>query len=285
MTPFPIVDTHLHLWDPTRIRYPWLAQAPMLNKPYVLEDYDKACAPVQVEKMVFVQCECDFSMFLEEARWVSELAAQDTRLAGIIPWAPLEKGDAALEALEQLAQDSLVKGIRRIIEFEPDIEFCLQPDFVRGVQLCADFKFHFEININHRQMANTIKMVRQCPNVRFVLDHCGKPNVKDQLLEPWKTHIKTLAAMPNVSCKLSGLTVEADREKWTLKDLQPFIDHILDAFGFDRTMYGGDWPVMLQATQYPRWVETVQQAVNGCSPNELERLFRTNAIDFYRLRK
>src|SRR5262249_7468067 len=134
MPTFPIVDTHLHLWDPQRLRYPWLDNNPLLNKPYLLDDFKRACGSVEVGKMVFLQCECEVSQYVDEAAWVTSLAAKDPRIEGIVPWAPLEKGDSVRSDLEQLAANPLIKGIRRIIQFEPDIEFCLRPDFVKGVQ-------------------------------------------------------------------------------------------------------------------------------------------------------
>jgi L-fuconolactonase len=283
MIDFPIVDTHLHLWDPGYLRYPWLDEIPLLNKPYLLEEYRRHCGPVQVEQMVFLQCEVDFAQFREEAAWVNGLAEQDQRITGMVPWAPLEQGDGARPALEEFAQNRRIKGVRRIIQFEPDPEFCLRPDFVRGVQSLADYGFSFDICINHRQLANTIKLVAQCPKVAFILDHIGKPDIKHHLLDPWRAEIQTLAGFPNVWCKISGLVTEADHQQWTRDDLKPYIDHVIESFGFDRVMYGGDWPVAYQATEYPRWVETLEWAVQGCSEDELRKLFRENAIQFYRL--
>jgi L-fuconolactonase len=283
MIGFPIIDTHLHLWDPGYLRYPWLDSIPLLNKPYQLDDYNRQCGPVQVEQMVFLQCEADFAQFRAEAAWVTSLAQQDPRLTGIVPWAPLEKGDAARPALEQFTANPLIKGVRRIIQFEPDLEFCLRPEFVRGVQALADYGLSFDICIFHPQLANTIKLVAQCPNVSFILDHIGKPDIKQQVLDPWRQEIKTLAGFPNVWCKISGLVTEADHQQWTKEDLKPYIDQVIDAFGFDRVMYGGDWPVAYQATLYPRWVETLTWAVEGSSELELRQLFRENARAFYRL--
>lgn len=283
MINFSIVDTHLHLWDPTHLRYPWLDSNTLLNKPYLLDNYHAACGPVQVEQMVFLQCECDFAQFMDEANWVTSLAQGDPRITGIVPWAPLEKGDAARSDLALLATNPLIKGIRRIIQFEPDQEFCLRPDFVKGVQALPDYGLHFEICISHEQLANTIKLVQQCPNVQFILDHIGKPNIKNHLYEPWKQELKILADFPNVWCKMSGLVTEADHQHWTKEDLKPYIDHVLECFGFGRTMYGGDWPVAYQATEYPRWVETLEWAIDGCSETELKHLFHDTAIAFYRL--
>ena len=279
-----LVDTHVHVWDPAHLRYPWLDHIPLLNKPYLPKDYKKACGPVQVEKMVFVQAEVDFSLFMEEAAWVTNLSREEEpRIEGIVPWAPLEKGDGARPDLEKLAENGLIKGIRRIIQFEPDPEFCLRPDFLEGVQALPDYGLHFEICIAHTQMAHAIKMVEQCPEVTFILNHIGKPDIKNQVFEPWKQELKVLSDFPEVWCKMSGLVTEADHENWTQEDLAPYIDHVMACFGFDRVMYGGDWPMAYQATEYPRWVETMAWAVGGCSEEELRKLVRDNAISFYRL--
>ena len=132
-------------------------------------------------------------------------------------------------------------------------------------------------------MANTIKLVEQCPDVLFILDHIGKPDIKNQIFDPWRDELKRLSEFPNVWCKMSGLVTEADHQHWTREDLKPYIDHVLDCFGFSRVLYGGDWPVAYQATTYPRWVETLEWAVRGCSEDELRKLFYDNAIEFYRL--
>ena len=283
MLTFPLIDTHLHVWDPQLIRYPWLDDIPLLNKPYLLEDYDRACGSVAVEKMVFMQAEADFALFWEEAEWVDSLANQDSRLQGIVPWAPLEDGEAVRPVLEKFSANPRIKGVRRIIQFEPDIEFCLRPSFIEGIRLLPEFNLSFDICIAHYQMANTIKMVAQCPDVQFILDHIGKPDIKHNLLDPWRAEIKTLSEFPNVWCKISGLVTEADHASWTKEQLKPYIDHVLECFGFERVMYGGDWPVAYQATEYPRWVETLTWAVEGCSEDKLKKLFYDNASAFYRL--
>jgi len=249
MPSFPIVDTHLHIWDLGRLRYPWLPNVPKINRSHLIDEYRSACGPVAVAKMVFLQCECDPVQFQEEADWVTEVARADPRIRGVVPWAPLEKGDGAEAELARLASNPLVKGIR----------------------------------INHLQLANTLKLVRQCPNVSFILDHIGKPDIKGRVLDPWRAELRELASHPNVSCKLSGLANEADMEKWAPADLRPYIDQVIDCFGFDRTIFGGDWPVATLATDYPRWIRTVDDALAGCSADEMHRLYVRNAEAFYRV--
>ncbi|MBI1256997.1 MAG: amidohydrolase family protein [Chloroflexi bacterium] len=283
MLDFPIVDAHLHLWDPALLRYPWLDGDPLLNQAYLLPQYAAATAANPPEKMVFVQCEADFAQFMQEAEWVSAITDHDNRIAGIVAWAALEQGDAARPALERLAANPRIKGIRRIIQFEPDPAFCLRPGFVTGVQALADYGLSFDICIDHTQMENTIALVRQCPNVPFMLDHIAKPDIKNHLLEPWRSHLKMLAGFENVSCKMSGLVVEADWQRWTQADLKPYIDYVLDCFGFERIVFGGDWPVVLRAAQWQQWLETLLLSLDGASQAELRQLFHDNAIAFYRL--
>lgn len=283
MPNFPLVDTHLHIWNLKRLRYPWLDANALLNRDHLIDEYRQVCGPVQVAKMVFLQCECDSAQFQEEADWVTEVAREDPRIRGIVAWAPLEQGDGAEPAMAKLASNPLVKGIRRIIQFEADPEFCLRPGFVRGVQLLPRHSLSFDLCINHAQMANTLKLVRQCPDVKFIVDHIAKPDIKHHVLDPWRQHLREFAALPNVWCKMSGLVTEADFEKWTPEDLRPYIDHVVDCFGFDRIMFGGDWPVASQATDYPRWVHTLDDALKGCSPDELHKVYVRNAEAFYRV--
>ena len=283
MIDFPIVDTHVHLWDPSKLRYPWLDDIPLLNKSYLPMDYRTDCRSIDVDKMVFVQCECEPFLYKEEVRWVTELAKEEKGICGIVSWAPLEKGEKVRCDLAELYKNKLVKGIRRIIQYEEDIEFCLNPDFIKGVQVLEEYKFSFDLCIKHTQLPNAIKFVKQCPDVRFVLDHIGKPDIKSNIMEPWATHIRQLAKMNNIYCKISGLVTEADHQKWTQNDLEPYIYHVLDCFGPDRVMFGGDWPVIRQAAEYSSWFAVLSKVVQGFLYDDLHKLFYANAVDFYRL--
>ena len=282
MDNFPIVDTHVHLWHPKQLRYPWLKDVTALNRPYLLNDYSAAHENLKIESIVFVQCDTHPDDALKETAWVTSLAAVEPRIRGIVAWAPLEEGRQVAPFVEKLAEDTLVKGIRRLIQGE-SVDFCIQPNFVNGMKTLARYGLSFDLCIFHPQLANTIRLVEQCPNIQFILDHIGKPDIKNQLFEPWKQEIKTLAEFPNVYCKISGLVTEADHENWASADLKPYIEHIINCFGFDRVIYGSDWPVSTLASEYPRWVQTLQEAVSGCTPEELKKLFHDNAIKFYRL--
>ena len=278
MPGFPIIDTHLHLSAPSRISYPWINSAPALNRPFTIDDYREACGDVEVEAMVFMEVDPDVDDRQEEIDFVCEVAATEPRLKGMIAQAPLEQGAAIRPELENLANNPLIKGVRRLLQDE-EVDFCLGGSFIEGVRQLPDFGIPFDICIYHRHLA----MVQQCPDVQFILDHIGKPGIKDGLLEPWKSDLKDLAALPNVMCKISGMTTEADMENWTRDDLRPYFDHVIECFGFDRVVYGGDWFVASLATTYPRFVETLDWAVAGCSDEELKKLYRDNAQKFYQI--
>jgi L-fuconolactonase len=278
-----IIDTHLHVWEPRLIRYPWLDANALLNRPYLLEDYRAATASVTVESMVFVQCEADFSLFEAEAAWVAGLAKDDPRIRGIVAWAPLEKGGAVRADLDRLKQHDILRGIRRIIQFEADPDFCLRAEFIDGVRALREFDLSFDICIDHRHMENIIEFVERVPDVPMVLDHIGKPAIKDGVIYPWAPQIRELATFPHVSCKISGVATEADHQRWVADELKRYIDVAIDAFGFDRIMFGGDWPVAIQAITYQRWIEILDDVMAGVGKSELRKFWRDNAARFYRI--
>lgn len=284
MPEFPIVDAHLHLWDPTRFRMPWLDGNDLLDRPYGLTEYRAQTAGIEIAAMVYLQVEVAPPYGLLEARWATERAEEDPRIGAIVAWAPLEYGERSRAFLEALvAIDPKIRGIRRAIQSEPDPWFAAQPDFVRGVQLLPEFGLSFDLCIYHPQLPAALELVRQCPGTSFILDHLGKPGIKDGLREPWRTQLRELARHENVSCKISGAVTEADPLNWTRDDLAPYIEHALEVFGEDRVAFGGDWPVVLSAASYRRWVNTLDDLTTGLSLAARRKLWSDNARRFYHL--
>lgn len=282
MPDFPIVDTHVHLTDQNRISYSWMSDVPELDGSYSLDSYDDARGSVDVEAIVFLEVNPDDDACLSEVEWITELAAADPRLQGIVAKALVQQGAAVRPELETLASNPLVKGIRRVFGHESE-DFCVQPSFLEGLRLLPQHGLTFDICTWYPHLASVLKMVEACGEVQFVLDHIGKPGIKDQLFEPWKAEIRKLADFPNVCCKISGVATEANHKNWTRDDVRPYLDHVFDCFGFDRVMFGSDWFVAELASSIPRWVETLDWAVAGCSEAELRQLYVENARTFYRL--
>lgn len=289
MPSFPIIDTHLHIWDFDRLNYSAFEGHPLFGKSYQIEDYQRDCGDLDIEAMVFLECYADFTptsgQYIEEVEFVEDSAKRDPRIKGIVPMAPLEWGERATPILEQMSQNHpTVKGIRRIVEFDDNPRvLMLSNSFIEGVNLLADFGYHFEINVNHTQMDIVREFVRHIPNVPMILDHCGKPGIAEGAIDQYREDVKELSQHPNLWIKLSDLPVEADHKTWTPADLQPFIDATIDSFGFERTIYAGDYPICLQATTLPRWVDVLDHALIDASDRELRMFYRDNANDFYRL--
>jgi L-fuconolactonase len=279
----PIVDSHVHLWNVERIRYPWLAQVPLLNRTYSLPDLQEAVAKTPVTGMVFVQGDATPEDCELEVAWVQQLARQDERLQGCIAWAPLEYGAEVRPYLERLAAHPLVRGVRRILQSESDSEFCMRPKFIEGVRSLKDFGWSFDLCINYRQMHSAIRFAEQVTGVPIVLDHIGKPDIKSRRFEPWATQVRLLGSFPHVHCKISGLVTEADHRHWTPGELRPFIDSAMEAFGFDRVMFGGDWPVATQAIRYPHWIALLQNVLRGVDESDRRKFWSLNATRIYRL--
>jgi L-fuconolactonase len=282
---FPIVDTHVHLYDPGAVSYPWMKNVPSLNSLHSSEEYSAAIAPTAVEKLVFVEVDAAPGEHLDEARWVERLAATDARIAGIVASMPIEAGGPALESdLAEFAKMPLARGVRRLIQGHVDEPgWCLRPQFVEGVRRVGERGLVFEICIYHPQLRDAIALVERCPDVSFVFDHIGKPGIRAGLMEPWRSEIRELAKAPNVVCKISGAVTEADHGSWTYDEVAPYVAHAIDCFGFDRVMFGGDWPVMTLATRYPDWVALVDRVVAGARDNDVRKLYRDNAIRVYRI--
>jgi L-fuconolactonase len=278
-----LVDTHVHFWDPARLRYPWLGSVPPLGRAFLPADYSEQAVLPNVSKWVFVECGCDPASSLEEANWVAGLATTEPRLRGIVARAAVEHGKAVREHLVALSQIPRVVGIRRNLESETDPEFCQAPDFIAGVRELIPFDFSFDLCLRHQQLPAAIELVRRCPEVRFVLDHCGKPAIRERVLDPWRQHIRELATLPNAYCKISGLLTEADLADWQPLDLRPVVHHALENFGPDRVMVGSDWPVLRLASNHERWFEALEACLKGMTAEDLGKLYRVNGEAYYRL--
>jgi L-fuconolactonase len=277
------VDAHVHFWHPARLKYPWLAAVPALNRPFLPEDYSLAARTAGIGKMVFVECGCVWPQSPDEVAWITELAANEPRLHGIVAQAAVELGTRINGTLAAFAQNPLVKGVRRNLQGEMDGRFCLQPDFITGVRALANFDFTFDLCLNHHQLPAVIELVQRCPEVFFVLDHCAKPPIRARQLDPWRQNLRELAGLPNVACKISGLVTEADPAHCGAEALRPYVAHAVDCFGFDRVLFGTDWPLCELATPLENWLALLKTIFAGETEANLTKFFQTNAERIYRV--
>lgn len=284
MPAFALVDSHVHLWNPQQFLIPWLSEAGILERSYLTADYWALSGHVDIAAFVYVEVDVDPHYALLEAEWVNTQAAAEPRLQAIVAHAPLEHGAHVASYLDALrAIGPRIKGVRRLLQDEADPNFCLQDSFIHGVQLLTRYNFSFDICIKHQQLAAVIELVKRCPDVDFILDHIGKPTIAHHLHEPWRTQMRSLAALPNVMCKISGVVTEAEHTRWTEADIEPYISHVINVFGEDRVMFGSDWPVVRLASEYERWVACLDRLTAGMSTLAQRKLWADNARRAYKM--
>jgi len=277
-----IVDTHQHLWDKDLFHYSWLDTIPQLNRSFRMADYLAATKGLDVVKSLHLEADVDEPYMLDETRHLLALADQpDNPLEGIVACGRPENEDFK-SYLDAIGGHAKLKGIRRVLHTQPD-GVGQGVTFLKNVAALPDYGLSFDICVLARQLPIAIKLISSCPDVIFILDHCGVPQVKERNLDPWRSHIAEIAKFPNVSCKISGLVAYADPQSWTAEDLRPFIDHAIGSFGWDRVMFGSDWPVCTLSASYRQWVETLQAITQGAGEVNQRKLFHDNAVRVYRL--
>lgn len=276
-----IIDSHLHLWDTSRFNYSWLNTVPDINRNFFIADYQRATTNFCIEKMVFVQCECTPKQYLQEVAFVTEQAGIDNRIQGIVAYAPMEKGKDISQDLRLLSANSLVKGVRKMYDDNPEI--CYSKPFLDALNLLPLHNFSFDISCKPFALPATIKMIRSCPDTVFIIDHLGKPDIKNNGIAEYIKNMEVLASFPNVMAKISGLITEADPHIWTGSDLRPYVEYAITCFGYDRLMFGGDWPVVLLAGDFERWVNVLLSLLEDSSAEEVAKVFYTNAQRIYKL--
>ena len=219
---------------------------------------------------------------LEETEWLLKLAEGNSFMRGVVGWVPLVEASVERD-LAKYATHKKLRGVRHVLHDEADDFYMLRVDFNAGISKLKKFGLVYDILILEKHLLQTLKFVDMHPNQVFVVDHVAKPRIKDHVLSPWKENMAKLAKRPNVYCKISGMVTEADWKNWKEEDLRPYIDAVLESFGPKRSLFGSDWPVMLVASTYKRWVDTVQHAIAGLSKSEQERIMGGTAVEAYKL--
>jgi L-fucono-1,5-lactonase len=271
------VDAHHHLWDLAVRDQPWIDGAALapLRRSFTVEDLVNAAHGIDLTVVV------QTVTVPEETPDLLALAASCELIGGVVGWVDLTAPDVA-DALAGLEREWLV-GIRHQVQGEPDPRWLCRADVRAGLRAVADAGLVYDLLTLPPQLPAAIETVRALDDLVFVVDHLSKPPIASGELEPWATHMRTLAAHENVVCKLSGLVTEADWKTWTVDDLRPYAETVLEAFGPGRVMFGSDWPVCTLATSYARWVETVEDLIRPLTTAERERIMGGTAAEAYRL--
>jgi predicted TIM-barrel fold metal-dependent hydrolase len=289
-----IIDTHQHLWDLDQLPYSWTSNRPALNRSFRPGDYREATRDLTVAKSVHVEADVDEDFMLEEKLHALSLArSDDNPIAGVVAAARPEY-DGFREYIDRIAGQRLLKGVRRILHTEPD-ELSTTTTFVENVRSLEDYGLTFDICVLARQLPQAINLVEQCPNIEFILDHCGNPNLRSDAgegeFERWREHLREIADLPNVVCKISGIVVNTDLTDaaspagWTAETLRPTVESVIASFGWDRVMFGSDWPVCTLAASFSQWVEALSLLTQDAGAESRRKLFYENAVQVYRLER
>ena len=274
-----IIDAHHHFWEYDPVEYDWIDdEMSAIRRDFLPVNLQETILETPVEGVVSVQAR----QSIEETDWLLKLASENEFIKGIVGWLPLRQKNIK-DLLEKYSGFSALKGVRHVVQGEPDPEFLMGREFNRGIALLKDYGLTYDVLIFAHQLPAAIRFVKQHPEQLFVLDHIAKPEIRQDKIVAWRKDLKELAQCENVFCKVSGMVTEADYRTWTEEQLQPYLETVLDAFGPGRLLFGSDWPVCLVATEYSKWFDLVSRFFSTLSHDEQELIFGGNAQYVYHL--
>ncbi|WP_433163630.1 amidohydrolase family protein [Kribbella sp. CA-247076] len=276
------VDAHHHVWDLSVREQSWMIGPELdpIRRSFSIDDLAPQAAAAGVTATVLVQT----VGVVDETVEFLEVAAGNDLVAGVVGWVDLTATDVAdqLAGLQARPDGAYLKGIRHQVHDEPDTDWLVRPDVHHGLRAVAEAGLVYDLLTKTPHLPAAIETARSFPELTFVVDHISKPVIGEPL-DPWAADLRELAALPNVTCKLSGMVTEASWTDWKPADLQPYADVVLDAFGPDRVMFGSDWPVCLLAATYAEVVETAEALTADLTPSERTAVFADTATRTYKL--
>jgi L-fuconolactonase len=273
------IDSHQHFWNYDPREYPWIKDQWPIRRSYLPGDLEPELKSASMDGCIAVQAR----QTVQESKWLLELADGNAFIKGVVGWVDLRSADVASQ-LRPLASHSKFVGVRHVLQDEADDDFCLGLEFQAGISQLRQFDLTYDLVIFPRQLPAATALVSAFPKQPFVLDHIAKPPIKKRAMDPWRAHIKELATLQNVCCKVSGMITEADWKSWKPADFTPYLDVVFEAFGPDRVMFGSDWPVALLAGSYRQAFDLAREYVAPLGAQIEAKFFGGNAVKFYQLR-
>lgn len=279
MNQIKFIDSHQHFWDIQRFKYEWMSPSDkILYRNFLPDSFESILEKNGIEKTVAVQAH----QSLEETRWLLNLADEFELIGGVVGWVDL-KNDDLENQLDEFSNYPKFKGVRHIVQDEPDEKWIIDAKVLNGINKLAKYDLTYDILIFPKHLQYIPKVIESCPEVRFVIDHLAKPPIASGEISDWKKDLEKVAQFPHVFCKLSGLVTEANHQSWKPVDLQPYVETAIELFGSERIMFGSDYPVCLLASDYQTVLETYQSFLQKFNEDEKRKVMRENAIKFYNL--
>ncbi len=274
------IDGHQHFWRADRVDYHWMdASVSILCRDYLPADLRLHLAKHAIDRTILVQA----AQTVAETDFLLELAEENDFIAGVVGWLDMDSADFPSQ-FARYRQNPKFIGLRPMLQDIPDDAWILRPQVLKSFQLVTESDFPFEFLTYTRHLPFVLQALEAAGPVRAVIDHISKPDIRSHKLEPWKVYIAQLAQHQNLYCKLSGMITEADHRNWSAETLRPYIDHVADCFGWDRVIFGSDWPVCLLAGSYDDVIQVLKDVLGPRMDETAERnLFGGNAARFYKL--
>ena len=274
-----MIDSHQHFWQVGRFDYPWMTKdLGVLYRDYLPADLSPILEHNGITQTILVQA----SNSVDESRWLLDLADANGFIAGVVGWVDLTSSDIDTE-LDELSAHSKFKGVRHLVESEPNDDWLIQPSVLSNLEKLCAHGLSYDLLVHTRHLKHVPLVAETCPDLALVIDHLAKPPIARNEIKEWSQAFKPLARYPNITCKLSGLVTEANWHSWKTDDLRPFVNCALEVFGAERMMFGSDYPVCLLAATYDRVLDSFQEVLQYLSDADREKIFSQNAAEFYRL--
>jgi L-fuconolactonase len=277
-----VVDSHHHFWDPVeqKLKIPPPREA-VLDRAFLPEEFRGEIRQAGVQRTVLVQGN---PQTLEGNDWLFDKANKTEYISAVVAWIDLLNPKKAEAQLDKLAKQPKFVGIRHLVEPEPDVNWIVRDAVIESLRILARRNVRYDMLARPHHLPNVLKVLDRVPDLRMVVDHLAKPDIAGGKSPGWRENIAAIAKHPGVYCKLSGMITEADWRAWKAADLKPYVDHVTNSFGWDRVMYGSDWPVCLLAGSYQQVWKAIHDALGKITPEQHDKVFGANAVRFYGLK-
>jgi len=274
-----IFDAHHHFWNYNPAEFGWIDNSmEILKKNYLPQDLEQQLFSTGVTGTVVVQAR----QTLEETKWLLGLAEEYHFIKAVVGWVDLQS-EKISDQFNIFSDFPYLVGVRHVIHDEPDDNFILRKEFLRGIAKLQKQNLTYDLLLYPKHLRRAIELVSRFPEQKFILDHIGKPLIKSEIIHPWKEDIEEFAKRQNVWCKISGMVTEADLFNWKYEDLIPYMDTVLEAFGPNRILLGSDWPACRLAGEYSEIMNAGIRYVDNLSENEQKKIFCDNCLEFYNI--
>jgi L-fuconolactonase len=274
----PRIDSHMHVWQLSRGDYGWLTPAlPAIYRDFTVDDVRASWEQAGIDGVILVQA----APTLEETRYLLSVAEGEPRVRGVVGWIDMLAPDA-VDQLERLASNRLLRGIRSMLQDIPDDSWMLKAELAPVYRAVIELGLCFDALVLPQHLSNLLRLIERHPDLKVVIDHGAKPPIGEPL-DSWYKDLVQLADIPHVHCKFSGLVTEC-REQTSKAAIEPISRTLLDLFGPERLMFGSDWPVCTVRCTYDQWWQWAQELTAHLSPDQKSAVFGGTAQRFYGLR-